>query len=179
MKILHAANLTAGVPTVLARGQRALGHTAHSLAYIRHPFGYPSDLPIPNWRRGHWLMRLPTLLRTVAELVPRYDVFHLNASLTLLPYMLDLPLLRSLGKTVVVHFHGCEVRQAGLTRDGTFWIENGQIKRPLKNFRFNQEILTFLANAEAWTAPVRVSAGLAVPAIKAANFHFASGSDAV
>ena len=26
----------------------------------------------------------------------------------------------------------------GLTRDGTFYIENGEIKHPVKNFRFNE-----------------------------------------
>jgi len=67
----------------------------------------------------------------------------------------------------------------GLTRDGTFWIENGQIKRPVNNFRFNQEVVTCLSSAQAWTSPVRVQDTRAVPAIKASGFHFASISDAV
>lgn len=72
----------------------------------------------------------------------------------------------------------------GLTRDGTFLIEGGQIKRPVKNFRFNQEVVACLGNAEMWSQPVRVrssesSGPTAVPAIKAKGFHFASISDAV
>src|SRR5207249_9097565 len=67
----------------------------------------------------------------------------------------------------------------GLTRDGTFWIENGQIKRPVKNFRFNQEVVACLGSAEMWSLPTRVrssesSGPTAVPAIKAKGFHFAS-----
>jgi len=76
------------------------------------------------------------------------------------------------------------VSLTGLTRDGTFWIENGQIKRPVKNFRFNQEVVACLAGAEMASQPVRVSTGegtgpTVVPAIKAKGFHFASISDAV
>ena len=32
----------------------------------------------------------------------------------------------------------------GLTRDGTFYIENGQIKFPVKNFRFNESPVIML-----------------------------------
>ena len=34
----------------------------------------------------------------------------------------------------------------GLTRDGTFYIENGQIKYPVKNFRFNESPVIMLNN---------------------------------
>jgi predicted Zn-dependent protease len=37
----------------------------------------------------------------------------------------------------------------GLTRDGTFYIENGQIKYPIKNFRFNESPVIMLNNVEA------------------------------
>ena len=36
----------------------------------------------------------------------------------------------------------------GLTRDGTFYIENGQIKHPVKNFRFNESPIIMLNNLE-------------------------------
>ena len=45
--------------------------------------------------------------------------------------------------------------QTGLTRDGTFYIENGQIKFPVKNFRFNESPIIMLNNVEELGKPVR------------------------
>lgn len=72
----------------------------------------------------------------------------------------------------------------GLTRDGTFLVENGRVTRSIKNFRFNDSPLFMLNNVEALGAPVRVAgteAGgpVAVPAVKARDFTFTSLSDAV
>ncbi|MDB5239937.1 MAG: peptidase [Spirosoma sp.] len=66
----------------------------------------------------------------------------------------------------------------GLTRDGTFYIENGQIKFPVKNFRFNESPVIMLNNLEAMGKPVRVGGNL-VPPLKIRDFTFTSLSDAV
>ena len=72
----------------------------------------------------------------------------------------------------------------GLTRDGTFLIENGTITRALKNFRFNESPLFMLNNLEALGPAVRVAgieAGgvVVMPALKVREFEFTSLSDAV
>jgi predicted Zn-dependent protease len=75
----------------------------------------------------------------------------------------------------------------GLTRDGTFLIENGKITRAVKNLRFNESPIFMLNNIEAMGAPVRVSASEAggagtaiiVPPIKVREFTFTSMSDAI
>jgi predicted Zn-dependent protease len=74
----------------------------------------------------------------------------------------------------------------GLTRDGTFLIENGRITTAVKNLRWNESPIFLLNNIEAMSPPVRVSAddggeggGVLVPAIKARDFTFSSLSDAV
>ncbi|GGB97559.1 TldD/PmbA family protein [Dyadobacter sediminis] len=66
----------------------------------------------------------------------------------------------------------------GLTRDGTFYIENGQIKYPVKNFRFNESPVIMLNNLEAIGKPVRAGGNL-VPPLKIRDFTFTSLSDAV
>jgi len=66
----------------------------------------------------------------------------------------------------------------GLTRDGTFYIENGKIKFPVKNFRFNESPIIMLNNLEAIGKPVRVGGNL-VPPLKIRDFTFTSLSDAV
>ncbi len=66
----------------------------------------------------------------------------------------------------------------GLTRDGTFYIENGQIKFPIKNLRFNESPIIMLNNLEAIGRPQRLGGNL-VPPLKIRDFTFTSLSDAV
>lgn len=69
----------------------------------------------------------------------------------------------------------------GLTRDGTFYIENGKIKYPIKNFRFNESPVSMLNNIdELGKTQVFGDAGkMVVPAMKLRDFNFSSLSDAV
>jgi predicted Zn-dependent protease len=66
----------------------------------------------------------------------------------------------------------------GLTRDGTFYIEDGKIKFPVKNFRFNESPIIMLNNIEAMGKPERTSGNM-VPPMKIRDFTFTSLSDAV
>ncbi len=71
----------------------------------------------------------------------------------------------------------------GLTRDGTFYIENGQLQYPIKNFRFNESPVIMLNNIEELGRSVRVKAdegsSMLIPALKIRDFTFTSLSDAV
>ncbi len=64
----------------------------------------------------------------------------------------------------------------GMTRDGTFLIENGKIAGGIRNMRFNQSVLKMLANVEMLGPAVRASGeeafDMVVPAMKVRNFHF-------
>lgn len=66
----------------------------------------------------------------------------------------------------------------GLTRDGTFYIENGKIKYPIKNFRFNESPIVMLNNIEALGVPQRIDGNM-IPPMKIRDFTFSSLSDAV
>jgi len=66
----------------------------------------------------------------------------------------------------------------GLTRDGTFYIENGQIRYPVKNFRFNESPIIMLNNLEQLGQQERVGGSL-IPYMKIRDFTFTSLSDAV
>jgi predicted Zn-dependent protease len=67
----------------------------------------------------------------------------------------------------------------GLTRDGTFLIENGKISKSIKNFRWNDSPLLSLARLADIGKPEPVSAGIVMPALKINDFTFSSLSDAV
>jgi predicted Zn-dependent protease len=75
----------------------------------------------------------------------------------------------------------------GLTRDGTFLVENGKISRAVQNLRFNESPIFMLNNLVSMGRPVRVSASesgsagfaVVVPPIKVRDFNFTSLSEAV
>ncbi|HWN83194.1 MAG TPA: hypothetical protein VNM87_13935, partial [Candidatus Udaeobacter sp.] len=48
--------------------------------------------------------------RALLRFGPGLDILHLHFGTSLLPRLLDVPLLAGLGTRLVFHFHGCEVR---------------------------------------------------------------------
>jgi len=64
----------------------------------------------------------------------------------------------------------------GMTRDGLFLIENGRIKRPVKNMRFNENLVDMLNRVEATGEPQKAGewSGFLVPALQVRDFNFTS-----
>ena len=64
----------------------------------------------------------------------------------------------------------------GMTRDGTFLVENGRVVGGLRNFRFNESLLHMLSHVEAMSEPMRASGEegfeMVVPAMKVEGFNF-------
>jgi predicted Zn-dependent protease len=103
-------------------------------------------------------------------------------------------MIRSVRKGVyVTRFHYTNVVEpmkaviTGMTRDGTFLIEEGEIKRPIKNLRFTESILKALSRVSAISKDRRVCSegtvysrcfvtGTVAPAIKVDGFNFSGVS---
>jgi predicted Zn-dependent protease len=68
----------------------------------------------------------------------------------------------------------------GMTRDGTFLIEDGQIASPVHNFRFHESPLRAFNRIDAFTTPTEaVSAEswkMMLPGMKIHDFHFTSAT---
>jgi predicted Zn-dependent protease len=64
----------------------------------------------------------------------------------------------------------------GMTRDGTFYVENGKVQYGIRNFRFNQGLIQMFSSVEEMGAPVRASGeesfDMVVPAMKIRDFNF-------
>jgi PmbA protein len=64
----------------------------------------------------------------------------------------------------------------GMTRDGTFLIEDGKLSGGVRNFRFNESLIKMLSNVEEMGTPVRASGeesfDMVVPAMKVRDFNF-------
>jgi predicted Zn-dependent protease len=89
----------------------------------------------------------------------------------------------------ITRFHYCnlidpmQVSITGMTRDGTFLIENGKITKPVKNLRFTESVLKALSNVKAVSKKVslvtegggyghRFAVGSLVPSLKIEEFNF-------
>ena len=71
------------------------------------------------------------------------------------------------------------VLNTGLTRDGTFLIEDGRVTRSLKNFRWNESPLLMLDRLEDIGRSEPTAPGLLMPPLRISGFDFSSLSDAV
>jgi len=64
----------------------------------------------------------------------------------------------------------------GMTRDGTFYVENGRVHGGVRNFRFNESLIHMLSNVEAMSISLRScgeeSFDMVVPAMKVREFNF-------
>lgn len=66
----------------------------------------------------------------------------------------------------------------GMTRDGTFWIEDGEIVYPIKNLRFNQSLPEMLRDVDALSTVQRFGTSV-IPGVRVKAFNFSSVTDSV
>jgi glycosyltransferase involved in cell wall biosynthesis len=115
-RILHAPTNIAGIAGLLARAQRDLGFRATSVEYIAHPYAFRADRSLGLSKTDHPLKQVAVVGGFALRAALRYDVFHFYFGNTLFPYPYpDLPLLKALGKRIVFHFCGCDIRNRAIT----------------------------------------------------------------
>ena len=103
-------------------------------------------------------------------------------------------MVRSVRKGVyVTRFHYTNVAEpmkaviTGMTRDGTFWIEDGEVRNPVKNLRFTESILKALSRVKAISRERKICTsgsvyghrfitGIVAPAVHVEGFHFSGVS---
>ncbi|MGQ9456571.1 MAG: TldD/PmbA family protein [Armatimonadota bacterium] len=77
--------------------------------------------------------------------------------------------------TNVAHLMSASI--TGMTRDGTFLIEDGRITKPVKNMRFTQSLLEALANVEMIAQDLKLVDSTLVPAVKVKKWRFVSPTE--
>ena len=64
----------------------------------------------------------------------------------------------------------------GMTRDGTFYVEDGQVRHGVLNFRFNESLIHMLSNVDEMGMPIRASGeesfDMVAPPMKVRDFNF-------
>ena len=113
MRALHSPVNVAGGPGAISAGLRELDVESTLLVFNERPFerGYDVNLRLRDTSRASSIpFNLPKQLRALAWALPRFDVFHFHAGLTLAPERLTLPLLRGRRKGVVFQSWGSDLR---------------------------------------------------------------------
>ena len=110
LRVLHGVYEVAGQGSMLARALREWGCDAHCLSYKVDWDGRAGDLVVDLDRFSGDARKGAAMLSTFLRRAFAFDVFHFHFGTTILPRQLDVPLLKRLGKKIVFHFHGCDVR---------------------------------------------------------------------
>jgi len=162
--------------------------SAEAPGYAVHPSGLPNNPviwidggTIKTFQRGRYWAQ-----KTNTAPVPRPGFFAMRGASDSVADM-----IRDVGRGVLVtrmwYVRLVDPRTllvTGLTRDGTFLIENGAVTRPIVNFRFNESPLAMLANVLALgpaqrAIPSENDETLSMPPLLVKDFTFSSISPAV
>lgn len=73
--------------------------------------------------------------------------------------------------------HPILVLITGMTRDGTFLIEDGKVTKPLRNLRFTDGVIERLSNVELISKETKRQPYAVVPAIKVRGFRFTGATE--
>jgi hypothetical protein len=119
MRILQGMTDIASQAGYSAQGLRALGHEVCCAVVTPNTYSavepdvvlYPNGLPR---RPARWTQRVGFAWKSMRH----FDVFHFHFGTSLLPYNIDLDMLRRMDKPVFIEFHGSDIR------GGAFWESN-------------------------------------------------------
>jgi glycosyltransferase involved in cell wall biosynthesis len=114
VRVLHSPVNVAGGPGAISRGLRDLGVESTLLVFNERPFerGFDVNLELRDTGRlASVPFNLPKQLGALAWALPRFDLFHFHAGLTLVPRRLNLPALRALRKGIVFQSWGSDLRE--------------------------------------------------------------------
>lgn len=111
LRVLHGTYEIAGQGMMLARALREHGCDARALAYRVDWDGRVPDIVVDLDRRPGDVLKGLAMAGAFARWAAHFDVFHFHFGTSFLPRQLDLGVLRAMGKVIVFHFHGCEVRK--------------------------------------------------------------------
>lgn len=101
-RIFHGLYNVAGIPAALAEAERAKGYDSKTYCYSAGVFHRRVDQVIDGLSPAFF-----------ARAARSHDIFNFHFGNSLLGGSLkDLPILRAMGKSVFMHFHGCDIRDS-------------------------------------------------------------------
>jgi hypothetical protein len=111
IRVLQSPVNMAGQATLISNYLREIGIKCDLLVFNRHPFGYKHDISLDLKEKKTKVAKAAIVIANFIKCALNYDVFHFHFGLTLLPNLVDLPVLKLMRKKVVMHYWGDDIRQ--------------------------------------------------------------------
>jgi len=115
MKVLHAPHNIGGQASIIAKVQRELGIKSDVLIFDQNYLNYECDINLSLSEKTRAIALFVRLINFIKCLF-KYNVFHFHFASSLLPRNLDLPILKLLGKKIVMQYWGSDIRQLDIAK---------------------------------------------------------------
>lgn len=179
-KILHGMSDVAGQATYSVKGLIANGEDASLAVWRKNPFNYSNSFCL---NIGHNKLLYPYYAMKMfgygIYAMFKYDIFHFHFGYSLFPFGLDLYFLKKLNKTVVMEYHGSDIRWV-FNRERPEFLHQEELpsfsnrirKRILRTFKYvdqfilhDYELLEHLPdiNKKVFFVPLRIEIGKFIP----------------
>lgn len=100
----------------LVKAQRQMGHQATAMFYTVPWVPVAGSVDLNRVLVGTALNRKVRRVQVLAHLAAHFDVFHFHYVGSFFRSYADLAVLKALGKIIVFHLHGCDIRNPGRVR---------------------------------------------------------------
>ena len=114
MRVIHGMSEVAGQGIYTVMGLRKNGVDAHMAVWSKNPSGYPIDIDLKIDKTKKYMFPLYALkMEAFAwNAAKKYDILHSHYGYSLLPYNMDVNILKKKNKKIFVEFHGSDIRNA-------------------------------------------------------------------
>lgn len=150
-RILHCPVDVGGQAWMVSRAERQLGHQSDHMVFSSSYINYPADYNL-NFNQKSFFKNFLKAVIFLFRAVKKYDIFHFYYAKSILPFYLDLPILKILRKKIFFTFQGSDIRRRGFFSQ-QFKIDVYKGCKSIKNkkifdfFRFLRlKIAVFFAN---------------------------------
>jgi glycosyltransferase involved in cell wall biosynthesis len=119
LRVFLGPHHIAGLLWEYRQGLRSLGVDAKVVLFYEHPFNYPADIEFKFTGNKYvrFLKRRLNSFIQLPRLIHNFDVFHFVYGTSILPFHIDVYILKLFRKKIVVTFVGSDIRVRNITED--------------------------------------------------------------
>jgi len=110
LKILHCPVDVGGQAWMISRAERQLGYQSDCIIFRGSWMNYPYDYNL-SLNTKNPVKRIIDVLIFFFKAIKSYDIFHFYYARSVLPFSLDLPILKVFGKKIFFTFQGSDIRR--------------------------------------------------------------------
>ncbi len=110
MKILHSPSDVGNQAWMISRAERELGYLSDNMIFKSSRFNYPADYNL-NFKKGAYFRNFFKSFIFLFKAIKKYNIFHFYFGKSILPFYLDLPILKIFRKKIFFTFQGCDIRR--------------------------------------------------------------------